>query len=189
MMEALVRGWIGKREGDFVMADDEPTKKISWPEVHDVPKVAKLEPNQRVFNPPMTFGAAQPVHPQAEATQPPLDESDAIAKATSIVENFRKQQREQQEEIAKLNAEIKELRRDSADTKFKLLDAEQRATNAEIKSEDDRQEAADLRAFFSSMKAQFDHYGINGPMPPRKRNGDKQKALQEMTTKALQAEK
>jgi septal ring factor EnvC (AmiA/AmiB activator) len=139
---------LGLRQKKSDMGDDD---KIEPPPIAEIPK--------------------HPVPEGAQAASPPVDaEKETIIKAADIVDNFRKQLAEKRIEITEAtlaiearNQRIKQLELDLAETRNNL-----QAASAQL--EDLRQETSDLRAFFSSVRAQFDNFEI--PLPIRKRAGN-----------------
>lgn len=131
--------------------EDSPMEEMFVPPVAVIPELIKEAP-------PPTNGHAD-------------DEAKIIEQAALQVHQF-KQERERLQvlcteatlSIAAANKRIKSLELDNAEMRNNLQNM---ATQCEAL----RQEASDLRAFFSSIRAQLDHFEI--PLPVRKRANNK----------------
>jgi chromosome segregation ATPase len=130
-----------------------------------------MDENEKVEPPPIAEIPKHSVPEEAQATSPPVDEEvDAIAKATAIVANYRKNTRDKEIEVTELalaiegrNQRITQLELDLAETRNNL-----QTVAAQL--EEKRQEASDLQALFSSFKAQLENFEI--PLPIRKKAGN-----------------
>jgi chromosome segregation ATPase len=130
-----------------------------------------MDENEKVEPPPIAEIPKHSVSEEAQATSPPVDEEvDAIAKATAIVANYRKNTRDKEIEVTELalaiegrNQRITQLELDLAETRNNL-----QTVAAQL--EEKRQEASDLQALFSSFKAQLENFEI--PLPIRKKAGN-----------------
>jgi chromosome segregation ATPase len=130
-----------------------------------------MDENEKVEPPPIAEIPKHPVPEGAQAASSPVDEEvDAIAKATAIVANYRKNTRDKEIEVTELalaiegrNQRITQLELDLAETRNNL-----QTVAAQL--EEKRQEASDLQALFSSFKAQLENFEI--PLPIRKKAGN-----------------
>jgi hypothetical protein len=130
-----------------------------------------MDENEKVEPPPIAEIPKHPVPEAAQVASPPVDEEvDAIAKATAIVANYRKNTRDKEIEVTELalaiegrNQRITQLELDLAETRNNL-----QTVAAQL--EEKRQEASDLQALFSSFKAQLENFEI--PLPIRKKAGN-----------------
>jgi chromosome segregation ATPase len=134
-------------------------------------KKTDMADDDRIEPPPIAEIPRHPAPEGAQATSPSVDEEvDAIAKATAIVANYRKNTRDKEIEVTELalaiegrNQRITQLELDLAETRNNL-----QTVAAQL--EEKRQEASDLQALFSSFKTQLENFEI--PLPIRKKAGN-----------------
>jgi chromosome segregation ATPase len=139
---------LGIRQKKIDMSDDD---KIEPPPIAEIPK--------------------HPVPEGAQAASPPVDEEvDAIAKATAIVANYRKNTRDKEIEVTELALAIEGRNQRIAQLELDLAETRNNLQTVAAQLEEKRQEASDLQALFSTFKAQLENFEI--PLPIRKRAGN-----------------
>jgi chromosome segregation ATPase len=130
-----------------------------------------MDENEKVEPPPIAEIPKPPVPEAAQAASPPVDEEvDAIAKATAIVANYRKNTRDKEIEVTELALAIEGRNQRIAQLEVDLAETRNNLQTVAAQLEEKRQEASDLQALFSSFKAQLENFEI--PLPIRKKAGN-----------------
>jgi chromosome segregation ATPase len=130
-----------------------------------------MDENEKVEPPPIAEISRHPVPEEAQAASPPVDEEvDAIAKATAIVANYRKNTRDKEIEVTELALAIEGRNQRIAQLELDLAEIRNNLQTVAAQLEEKRQEASDLQALFSSFKAQLENFEI--PLPIRKKAGN-----------------
>jgi chromosome segregation ATPase len=130
-----------------------------------------MDENEKIEPPPIAEIPRHPVPEGAQAASPPVDEEvDAIAKATAIVANYRKNTRDKEIEVTELALAIEGRNQRIAQLELDLAETRNNLQTVAAQLEEKRQEASDLQALFSSFKAQLENFEI--PLPIRKKAGN-----------------
>ena len=141
MLQALSRGWTPMEESE----------KVEPPPVAEIPR--------------------HPVPEGATAASPPVDEEvDAIAKATAIVANYRKNTRDREIEVTELALTIEARNQRIAQLELDIAELRNNLQTTSAQLEEKRQEASDLQALFASFRVQLENFEI--PLPIRKKAGN-----------------
>jgi chromosome segregation ATPase len=130
-----------------------------------------MDENEKVEPPPIAEIPKHAVPEDAQAASPPVDEEvDAIAKATAIVANYRKNTRDKEIEVTELALAIENRNQRITQLELDLAETRNNLQTVAAQLEEKRQEASDLQALFSSFKAQLENFEI--PLPIRKKAGN-----------------
>jgi chromosome segregation ATPase len=130
-----------------------------------------MDENEKVEPPPIAEIPKQPVPEDAQVASPPVDEEvDAIARATAIVANYRKNTRDKEIEVTELALAIEGRNQRIAQLELDLAETRNNLQTVAAQLEEKRQEASDLQALFSTFKAQLENFEI--PLPIRKKAGN-----------------
>jgi chromosome segregation ATPase len=130
-----------------------------------------MDENEKVEPPPIAEIPRHPVPEDAQPTSPTVDEEvDAIAKATAIIANYRKNTRDREIEVTELALAIEARNQRIAQLELDLAEIRNNLQTVAAQLEEKRQEASDLQALFSSFKAQLENFEI--PLPIRKKAGN-----------------
>jgi chromosome segregation ATPase len=130
-----------------------------------------MDENEKIEPPPIAEMPKHLVPEGAQAASPPVDEEvDAIAKATAIVANYRRNTRDKEIEVTELALAIEGRNQRIAQLELDLAEIRNNLQTVAAQLEEKRQEASDLQALFSSFKAQLENFEI--PLPIRKKAGN-----------------
>jgi septal ring factor EnvC (AmiA/AmiB activator) len=123
------------------------------------------------IEPPPIATIPQPDLPPQQAEPPPVDvERDTIVRAADIVDNFRKELAAKRIEITEATLAIEARNQRIAQLELDLAEARNNLQTTQSQCIDLQQETSDMRALFSSFKAQLENFEI--PLPIRKRVGN-----------------
>jgi len=117
--------------------------------------------------------------PKLDTSSPPepepvSDEAEVLARAALTVNQFQRERERMKVLCGEATFQVESLKRQIEDLTLENLKLKNDLAAQTDHCERLRQETSDLRAFFSSIRAQFDHFEI--PLPIRKRAQVKHKA-------------